>query len=209
MKIKREGGDWSWVNFKYERLSTFCFVCGRLGHSERDCNVVYANPGKEIERTYGTWLRAPNKNTKIEIASRWLRNGESNSNWEGNAVNSNMPATGSGETKNKAKFKEDGNLVVTNPEDNDRIIVTARNQEITGIGGKVLNEIDLQEEINGREDYIVDPKRRRMEGELISEDNGPKKMQTDGPSQIIQNEHTTVPKNLTVAGSGNQARLAL
>lgn len=64
MKIKREGGTWSWINFKYERLSTFCFVCGILGHSERDCGVVYANPGKEIEKAYGTWLRAPGKNIK-------------------------------------------------------------------------------------------------------------------------------------------------
>ncbi|XP_074342383.1 uncharacterized protein LOC141679921 [Apium graveolens] len=64
MKIKRTGGDWSWVNFKYERLSTFCFVCGLLGHSERDCGIVYANPDKEIDRAYGTWLRAPNKNVR-------------------------------------------------------------------------------------------------------------------------------------------------
>lgn len=34
MKIKREGGDWSWPNFKYERLSTFCFVCGMIRYSE-------------------------------------------------------------------------------------------------------------------------------------------------------------------------------
>lgn len=27
MKIKWEGGTWSWINFKYEQLSTFCFFC--------------------------------------------------------------------------------------------------------------------------------------------------------------------------------------
>lgn len=48
MKIKRKGGTWSWINFKYERLSTICFVCDILGHSEKDCNVVSANPEKEI-----------------------------------------------------------------------------------------------------------------------------------------------------------------
>lgn len=59
MKLKREGALCSWINFKYERLSTFCFVCGLLGHSDRDCGIVYANSDKNIERSYGTWLRAP------------------------------------------------------------------------------------------------------------------------------------------------------
>lgn len=58
MKIKREGGSWSWINFKYERLGTFYFVCGILGHAKRDGNVVYENLGKEVERAYGMWLRA-------------------------------------------------------------------------------------------------------------------------------------------------------
>lgn len=56
MKIKHEGDSSSWINFKYEWLNTFYFVCGILGHTERDCNVVYANPDKIIERAYGTWL---------------------------------------------------------------------------------------------------------------------------------------------------------
>ena len=64
MKIKREGGEWSWLNFKYERLGTFCFVCGTLGHTERDCDIIYVNPEKEIERAYDTWLRAPNQNSR-------------------------------------------------------------------------------------------------------------------------------------------------
>lgn len=64
------------MNFKYERLSTFCFVCGILGHSERDCAIVYANPDKLVEKPYGTWLRAPVKNSKNQnIGARWLRNG--------------------------------------------------------------------------------------------------------------------------------------
>lgn len=42
IKLKREGGEWSWVTFKYEHLSTFCFVCGMLGIQRE--NVVLFMP---------------------------------------------------------------------------------------------------------------------------------------------------------------------
>lgn len=72
MKLKKEGDNWSWINFKYEQLGMFYLVCGILDHSERDCNVVYANPDKVIEKEYGTWLRTPAKNLKNNTGSRWL-----------------------------------------------------------------------------------------------------------------------------------------
>ncbi|KAL8145821.1 hypothetical protein AgCh_003824 [Apium graveolens] len=76
MKLKTEDVSVNLINFKYERLGTFCFVCGKLGHSDRDCAVVYANPTKVIERAYGTWLRAPNKNARNQYReNKWLRNG--------------------------------------------------------------------------------------------------------------------------------------
>lgn len=30
-----------WVSFKYERLPTFCFTCGEIGHDDKHCSVVF------------------------------------------------------------------------------------------------------------------------------------------------------------------------
>jgi hypothetical protein len=32
--IRKDGGDWVKVMFKYERLGIFCFLCGIIGHTE-------------------------------------------------------------------------------------------------------------------------------------------------------------------------------
>ena len=32
-------GDKYWVHFKYERLRTFCFFYGKIGHDMKHCNV--------------------------------------------------------------------------------------------------------------------------------------------------------------------------
>ena len=32
-------GDKYWVHFKYERLPTFCFFYGKIGHDMKHCNV--------------------------------------------------------------------------------------------------------------------------------------------------------------------------
>ncbi|XP_074337384.1 uncharacterized protein LOC141674572 [Apium graveolens] len=208
MKIKREGGEWSWVNFKYERLSTFCFVCGKLGHSERDCNVVYANAGKELERAYGTWLRAPNKNSRTGTGSRWLRNGDGSSNWEPTGDSSKSPAGGGETARNMAIIKEGGNSVAKNLEDNERIIITERNQGHKDMGGRNLNRTNPLGGNNGG-NFVIDLKRRRTEEDTELEENGPITMQTDGLFELEKSGDTTVPKNLNVAGSVEQARLIL
>lgn len=42
LKICKGHDDGFWANFKYERIPTFCFVCGLLGHSEKFCPKVFA-----------------------------------------------------------------------------------------------------------------------------------------------------------------------
>lgn len=93
MEIKRERGTWSWVDFKYDRSSTFCFVCAIIGHSERDYAVVYAHSDKEIDNAYGTWLRAPGRSTKNDnLGARWLRN-DINGPWPTVDVHSSSSTT--------------------------------------------------------------------------------------------------------------------
>ena len=39
--IQIEGAEKCWVFFKYERLPTFCYRCGILGHQDRECCKVH------------------------------------------------------------------------------------------------------------------------------------------------------------------------
>lgn len=41
-KVRQTGGEWCVVNFKYEKLGIYCFMCGFLGHTEQKCAVLFA-----------------------------------------------------------------------------------------------------------------------------------------------------------------------
>ncbi|XP_042958115.1 uncharacterized protein LOC122293643 [Carya illinoinensis] len=47
-----------WVRFTYERLPTFCYGCGRLGHSHKDCSIWKNDQGacKEDNLPFGPLL---------------------------------------------------------------------------------------------------------------------------------------------------------
>ena len=57
-KITVEGGEPRWVQFKYERLPNFCYYCGLLSHSLKDCSASPVK-GQTIAGglQYGAWMR--------------------------------------------------------------------------------------------------------------------------------------------------------
>ncbi|PNX56720.1 hypothetical protein L195_g058346 [Trifolium pratense] len=70
------------VFFKYERLPTFCFVCGRIGHQLKECEEAgdLEEAGyeelDEKELGFGPWLRASplpkfNFEPRKESSSGW------------------------------------------------------------------------------------------------------------------------------------------
>lgn len=51
--VQRRGEERVCVEFKYERLSSFCFKCGRISHTDKTCHVE----GSLVEEGgYGAWL---------------------------------------------------------------------------------------------------------------------------------------------------------
>lgn len=53
-------GTKQWIQILYERLPTFCFLCGILGHGEAKCPTRYEEGFEEPEGDlpYGSWMRA-------------------------------------------------------------------------------------------------------------------------------------------------------
>ncbi|XLR24225.1 hypothetical protein S83_052125 [Arachis hypogaea] len=57
----------TWVDFKYERLPTFYYYCGRTRHEENTCEEVARDEeeGKTRSKELGPWLKAEQTGRRI------------------------------------------------------------------------------------------------------------------------------------------------
>jgi hypothetical protein len=72
-KVMNKEGAWCTVKFKYEKLGTFCFVCGVMGHAENKCEVRFSMEHDDGVRGWSADLRAEMRRQGGRLASRWLR----------------------------------------------------------------------------------------------------------------------------------------
>ncbi|CAH9102313.1 unnamed protein product [Cuscuta europaea] len=69
-----------WVDFKYEKLPSFCFMCGIIRHSDKFCPLKYEE-GFVVVKTYGVGLRVGGGRVKTSPTgpNKWLSSEASSS----------------------------------------------------------------------------------------------------------------------------------
>lgn len=72
MKVKPSRSEPFYIEFKYERLPTFCFLCGLIGHNENSCDILFDSNTGNIERAYGPELRATGRRSQPCAGQRWI-----------------------------------------------------------------------------------------------------------------------------------------
>jgi hypothetical protein len=64
---------WCTVKFKYEKLGTFCFVCGVMGHAENKCEIRFAMDHDDGNREWTAEIRADSRRQGGRFTSKWLK----------------------------------------------------------------------------------------------------------------------------------------
>lgn len=217
MRIKKPGGEWLWIRFKYERLPSFCFYCGKIGHTEKFCVELFDNPQAQEIRKYDSSLRASFRNQEYAKGNQWIR-GADGAVLNGVRLNEEEKTDGKLETPGEDD-SENQAVDEDNPRKSGQMVVS--NVISGGDLSKVVNlEPNYFESLNERRDtefkgiettglsIIMDPKRRRVDDPL-----------TERPNNNLNNEDDIMiesqadgnigPKNVEKAGSVMGARLAL
>lgn len=219
MKLRKNADQWSWVNFKYEGIPTFYFICGFIGHSDKFCEKLFETPENLITRPFGQWMRAEPRRRNYAIGSKWLRpvggfpvasSGEREDPITGKVVTENIGIT------DQLGAKQ-GQLMDISNEDKEEVDGVNQGSRLSNNNVIISQDFITQQpnanleianaEVDGAELICSDPKRRR-----VNENNENNALTTwDNSGQVADSSMDIAEgsKNGEMAGAVLQPRLAL
>jgi 14-3-3 protein epsilon len=128
-KVMNREGKWCTVKFRYEKLGTFCFVCGVMGHAENKCEIRFSMEQDDGTRGWSSEIRADSKRQGGRFVSRWLKEeGGDRTNHGGSTAGQ---ARGQGESSRRGFTDDDvapGNNSNLNRPNNNQSVIIARQE---------------------------------------------------------------------------------
>ncbi|XP_019186519.1 PREDICTED: uncharacterized protein LOC109181223 [Ipomoea nil] len=150
MKMIMRDGTWVWINFKYERLHMFCFFCGVMGHTDKFGLAARRSLLTPDQYLFGAAMRAGGNNPAKILGDKWFKIGQERRKEIGFGVGGyghNVAAAG-----RPAISETRGRVAVG---------------RAAGEGGDGQLGLARENGVVGEEEGVrVDPKRRRMDGEI-------------------------------------------
>lgn len=206
-KIRKSEGEWFLVNFKYERLGSFCFICGCLGHTERFCELLFSIPEEEVKRGWGTWLRAPDKRNANLGGSKWLRDDGHNDGGSISGIATNDRRDGEGIMAGE-NFKITANPVFSGkitaglgPLNTKQILHDSRK---VMADSSLLIDTPINEE-SMDEDYgldLIDDRKRRRAAQLPESHSTHLKLDSGKTNHPVSAKHADPEQVFLLAGPG-------
>ncbi|PNY16121.1 hypothetical protein L195_g012831, partial [Trifolium pratense] len=145
-KVMNKEGKWCTVKFKYEKLGTFCFVCGVMGHAENRCEVRFSMEQDDGVREWSSEIRADTRRQGGRVSSRWLREekgGRSEREGGGTAGQTSSPIGSASVDLAAAELASSDQHSVQNRPNSSQPTITTRQQSLMPINEEQAHTSNL------------------------------------------------------------------
>uniref|UniRef100_A0A803PW73 Reverse transcriptase n=1 Tax=Cannabis sativa TaxID=3483 RepID=A0A803PW73_CANSA len=216
MTLEKKNGQTCTVQFKYTDLPTFCFICGKLGHSERFYDRLFDTLADLIHKMFDLSLKAAPRRRQHTIGLPWLRSsamfrGSMNGGGENSQAGSSM--------SNNSEEKNQELIDPLHAGDRTQPCIYANSSHLlvddsvaNGKSTQEANEVANEDISKNKALLILENKRRRtggnenLEVSIMDQNSGPNSAISGIVKNVINNGPPSIMNVLSwnCRGLGNQ-----